>query len=174
MAFSESPEPWTCCCGVGEWFCQSPWLLGLPSPARTVFWEVSSPRRSPHFPAPWAGSLQVCSSPVPCACWLSQNVGMGTKRGLHPGPIQNSAWAPAAAQRCLQGKYRSTAASRCRDNVSAQKSPPHPWQTGLAVAPRHKPACCPLELLSIHHHKGLGRASRVLHPAVVLLIIIPS
>lgn len=46
-------------------------------------------------------------------------IGILTKGALHPGPVQNSALSPtAAAVRCLQEKYKNTAASRCRDNMS--------------------------------------------------------
>lgn len=147
---------------LGYWDCQNG-VLGS-----VLFQE------KPSLPCSWAGSLQVCSLPVPCACWLSHSVGMGTKGGLHPGPIPNCALAPAAAaQRCLQGKYGSTAASGCRDSVSAQKSPLSPsrqlwlWLQAINL---------PVALWSCCHESSqrLGKSFGVLHPAVVLLIIIPS
>lgn len=60
-------------------------------------------QEKPSFPVP-------CTGPFRCAAYLclvpvGHSVGTGTQGGLHPGPIQNSALAPAAAaQRCLQGK----------------------------------------------------------------------
>lgn len=81
-----------------------------------------------------------------CACCLSQSVGRTAKGGLLP-----SKTLPWLLQQLLRDACKeSSAASGCRDNVSAQKSPPHPWQTALPVAPRHKPACCPLELSMQH------------------------
>lgn len=78
---SESPGPQTCCHGVGEWFCQSPWLLGLPE---LCFGRCPLPREA-------LTSLLPAQGPFRCAAYLclvsvGHSVGTGTRGGLHPGP----------------------------------------------------------------------------------------